>query len=177
MNIRSRFYHGGRAAGQYSFVLFVLLVCGGCATVDSQLAGEMVSIPGGTFRMGDLSGEGDDDELPAHSVTVPAFRLGKYEVTVGQFWQFVKATSYRTDAELNAGDSAGCLTNNAGDGWDWTAGSNWRNPGFSVGGTLVLGSDQSNYLFPFSLYAGYGCHVPLKHSFCPQNQWYKRLAG
>ena len=44
-------------------------------------ARQLVSIPGGTFRMGDLSGEGDGDELPVHSVTVPAFRLGKYEVT------------------------------------------------------------------------------------------------
>ena len=48
------------------------------------------------------------------------------------------------------------------------------------GGTfrmVVLGSDQSNYLFPFSLYAGYGCYFSLKHSFCHQNRWYKRLAG
>ena len=44
----------------------------------------MVSIPGGTFRMGDLGGEGDDDEKPVHSVTVPAFKMGKLEVTVGQ---------------------------------------------------------------------------------------------
>ena len=46
-----------------------------------QLASEMVSIPGGTFRMGDLSDEGYDDEKPVHGVTVPAFNLGKYEVT------------------------------------------------------------------------------------------------
>ena len=50
-----------------------------------QYAGEMVSIPGGTFRMGDLSGDGADDERPVHSVNVPPFRLGKYEVTFGQW--------------------------------------------------------------------------------------------
>ena len=50
-----------------------------------ELAGEMVSIPGGTFRMGDLSGEGDDDERPVHSVAVSAFKLGKYEVTFAQW--------------------------------------------------------------------------------------------
>ena len=50
-----------------------------------ELAGEMVSIPGGSFRMGDLSGEGDDDELPVHRVTVRPFRLGKYEVTFAQW--------------------------------------------------------------------------------------------
>ena len=47
--------------------------------LEREFAGEMVSIPGGTFRMGDLSGDGDDDERPVHSVTVPAFRMGKYE--------------------------------------------------------------------------------------------------
>ena len=50
-----------------------------------QYAGDMVSIPGGTFRMGDLNGGGDDDERPVHSVTVPAFKLGKFEVTFTQW--------------------------------------------------------------------------------------------
>ena len=50
-----------------------------------ELAGKMVAIPGGTFRMGDISGEGDDDEKPVHSVTVPAFSMGKYEVTFAQW--------------------------------------------------------------------------------------------
>ena len=49
------------------------------------LAGEMVEIPGGTFRMGDLSGEGDDVELPVHSVTVSSFWMGKHEVTFLQW--------------------------------------------------------------------------------------------
>ena len=53
--------------------------------LERELAGEMVSIPGGSFDMGDLSGEGDDGELPVHSVTVPAFRLGKHEVTFAQW--------------------------------------------------------------------------------------------
>ena len=46
-----------------------------------QYAGEMVAIPGGMFRMGDLSGKGRDAEKPVHTVTVPPFQLGKYEVT------------------------------------------------------------------------------------------------
>ena len=49
------------------------------------LVGEMVSIPDGTFRMGDLSGEGSHFEIPVHSVTVPAFQLGKYQVTLAQW--------------------------------------------------------------------------------------------
>ena len=50
-----------------------------------QFAGEMVSIPGGTFNMGDLRGVGEDDERPVHSVTLPTFRIGKYEVTFTQW--------------------------------------------------------------------------------------------
>ncbi|MDE0077675.1 MAG: SUMF1/EgtB/PvdO family nonheme iron enzyme [Caldilineaceae bacterium] len=50
-----------------------------------QLGIDMVSIPAGIFRMGDLSGEGWDDEQPVHSVTLSAFRLGKYEVTFAQW--------------------------------------------------------------------------------------------
>ena len=53
--------------------------------LEKAYAGEMVSIPGGTFRMGDLSGEGDEDERPVHTVTVPDFRMGKYEVTFAQW--------------------------------------------------------------------------------------------
>ena len=50
-----------------------------------ELAGELVYIPGGTFRMGDLSGVGDSGELPVHSVTVSPFRMGKHEVTFSQW--------------------------------------------------------------------------------------------
>ena len=98
-----------------------------------ELAGEMVSIPGGTFRMGDLSGDGKDNERPVHSVTVPAFNMGKHEVTVGQFQRFVEATEYRTAAERNADGKEGCYAYTAGEGWDWTWGRSWRRPGYSVG--------------------------------------------
>ena len=53
--------------------------------LERELAGEMVSISGGTFRMGDLSGEGSVNEKPVRTVTVSAFRLGKYEVTFAQW--------------------------------------------------------------------------------------------
>ena len=49
------------------------------------LVGEMVPIPGGGFQMGDMSGKGWEGEKPVHSVTVPAFRLGKHEVTFAQW--------------------------------------------------------------------------------------------
>ena len=57
------------------------------ARLVAELAGEMVEIPGGTFRMGDLSvsGVGQFYELPVHSVTVPSFWMGKHEVTFSQW--------------------------------------------------------------------------------------------
>ncbi len=55
------------------------------AVLEQELAGEMVSIPAGTFHMGGLSGDGYDDEKPVHTVTVPAFKLGKHEVTFAQW--------------------------------------------------------------------------------------------
>ncbi len=56
--------------------------------------------------------------LFVHTVTVSNFYIGKYEVTVAQFYQFVNDAKYITDAELH-GDSS----------WIFrvkTAGVNWR---------------------------------------------------
>jgi formylglycine-generating enzyme required for sulfatase activity len=51
---------------------------------------EMVEIPGGTFMMGSSPSEKgrDDDESPQHQVTVPAFYMGKFQVTQEQ-WKAV----------------------------------------------------------------------------------------
>jgi len=54
---------------------------------------EMVVIPAGSFRMGDLSGSGDDDEKPVHRVTIPRpFAVGKYEVTQAE-WRAVMGSN------------------------------------------------------------------------------------
>ena len=46
---------------------------------------EMVELSGETFFVGSPEGEGDDDERPQHEVTVPAFAIGKYEVTFAEW--------------------------------------------------------------------------------------------
>lgn len=57
----------------------------------------MVLIPQGEFVMG--SEKGRPNEMPAHHVTVDAFYIGKYEVTVKEFREFVKDTGFkRTDS-------------------------------------------------------------------------------
>jgi formylglycine-generating enzyme required for sulfatase activity len=51
--------------------------------------GSMVSIPAGEFTMG--SQDGDSDERPAHQVYVDAFSIDVYEVTVGQYAEFLRS--------------------------------------------------------------------------------------
>jgi len=46
---------------------------------------EMLAIPGGTFRMGSLHGEGAHNERPPHQVTVAPFWTGKFVVTQAQY--------------------------------------------------------------------------------------------
>lgn len=82
---------------------------------------DMVFVEGGQFIMGDKTNDGDRDEH-LHKVMVNSFYIGKYEVTVEKFRQFVDATDHETRAEK--------------DGWayNWNGsllakeyGTNWRN--------------------------------------------------
>jgi formylglycine-generating enzyme required for sulfatase activity/predicted Ser/Thr protein kinase len=52
----------------------------------------MVRIPAGDFTVGSPSGQGSDDERPAHRVFVSDFWLGKYEVTFEQYDLFCRET-------------------------------------------------------------------------------------
>ncbi len=56
----------------------------------------LILVPGGSFAMEDVSGDG-----PSTQITVGPFLVGKYTVTNAQFARFVTATGYR----LDAGDS------------------------------------------------------------------------
>ncbi|MGH7847789.1 MAG: formylglycine-generating enzyme family protein [Candidatus Binatia bacterium] len=54
---------------------------------------EMVVIPAGKFRMGDIQGKHGKDELPVHQVNFQkAFAASKYEITFAQYDEFAKAT-------------------------------------------------------------------------------------
>ncbi len=94
---------------------------------DGSPGPEMVAIPGGTFLMGSPASEvGRGFDERQHSVSVKSFAIGKFEVTVGQFKQFVKAADYQTEAEK----SGGCYYW-TGSEWQQEAGKNWRTPGFT----------------------------------------------
>ena len=64
----------------------------------------MVKVAGGSFTMGCITEQGDcgENEKPMHRVTIKAFYMSKYEVTVQQFEQFVKATGYKTEDEKDS---------------------------------------------------------------------------
>ena len=53
---------------------------------------EMVVVPSGAFRMGDLQGGGDSDEKPVHDVRIGySFAVGKFEVTFAEWDACVSA--------------------------------------------------------------------------------------
>jgi formylglycine-generating enzyme required for sulfatase activity len=80
-------------------------------------------VPGGSFPMGrseagtDAHAEGTDDEQPEHEVTVGAFVLDEYEVTVGRYRKFVDAF------EGPPAEGQGAHRAIAGTGWkpEWNA--------------------------------------------------------
>jgi formylglycine-generating enzyme required for sulfatase activity len=57
----------------------------------NHLPSDMVSIPAGSFQMGDSFVEGNSEERPVHTVTVDAFSMGKYEVTNQQYCAFLNS--------------------------------------------------------------------------------------
>jgi len=87
--------------------------------VFSQKTPALAYLPGGTFFMGDSLH--DADERPVHPVQISPFFIGKYEVTVREFADFVAATDYRSDAERNDGSYAWDAT-----GWNKKAAAHWR---------------------------------------------------
>jgi formylglycine-generating enzyme required for sulfatase activity len=66
------------------------------ATTEGSIQQSLVAIPGGEFIMGNDGrgddGPGDEDERPAHRVTVKAFRIDRYETTNAMYEAFVRAT-------------------------------------------------------------------------------------
>ena len=116
-------------------------------TVEDAVPAGMVSIPGGTFRMG--SDKHYPEEAPAHRVTVDGFCIDRTPVTNRQFKEFVRATGHKTFAEIppNPRDYPGALphmlyagslvfsppahavdTRDWSQWWQFMKGADWRHP-------------------------------------------------
>ncbi len=80
---------------------------------------EMIAVKGGSFTMG--SKDGASDERKTHTVNMPDFYIGKYEVTVREFKAFIDDTQYQTDA-----DKGGYSYVWDGSLWSKKKGVNWQ---------------------------------------------------
>lgn len=98
---------------------------------DCPTCPEMVSIRGGTFVMGAAPGEEERDGVPPNArgrsqpqrqVAVPAFLMGRFEVTVDQFTEYQRATGHTIDAA--------CWSEGIDGKRRQYRGITWRNPGF-----------------------------------------------
>ncbi len=94
---------------------------------DCPTCPEMVVVPAGSYEMGSPASEVGrlDREGPVHRVTIAKpFAVGVYEITRGEFQQFVEATGYP------AGNSCMDFTFEEGS-VEWRSGRHWRDPGFA----------------------------------------------
>ncbi len=78
------------------YLILFLLFFSSCTlfkpSLQSQLEPlQLTRVQGGTFVMGDVIEEKNDDSLPLHEVTLPDFYIGTYEVTYDQYDAFANA--------------------------------------------------------------------------------------
>lgn len=77
---------------------------------------EIVLIPAGPFRMGDVANRSPEaDTRPVHEVDLDAYYIGRFPATNEQFGWFVEQTGYRTTRE-QAGETAEVWSRFAGRG-------------------------------------------------------------
>ncbi len=115
--------NGKRVVNGITSVLFLFAICAtsinayevGETFRDCETCPEMVVLPAGKFTMGSPEWERGryDDEGPHHQVTISKpFAVGKYEVTVGQYAEFVRETRHKAKS---------C---------DYPEDQSWNDPGF-----------------------------------------------
>jgi formylglycine-generating enzyme len=96
------------------------------AAAQNKPAIEWAEIPAGTFAMGSPTSEvGRNSNETQHQLTLSAFKMSKYEITVAQFKAFIDATVYVTDADKRTGgvDGSAFWT---GSKFEFKAGVNWK---------------------------------------------------
>lgn len=65
---------------------------------------DMLIVPAGSFRMGDISGGGSDDERPVHTVSfAQSFAIGRHTVTFAEYDRFAQATGRRLPNDFGWG--------------------------------------------------------------------------
>ncbi|MBW1745518.1 MAG: SUMF1/EgtB/PvdO family nonheme iron enzyme [Deltaproteobacteria bacterium] len=117
-------------------------VTNNCAKlIDPSTNIEFVWVPEGSLFMGQSDHEKKmickeidnheygklfSDELPCHEVFIDGFWIGKYEITVDQFRDFIELSGYKTSAEI-----AGFSHVKIDECWKEKENQNWINSGLS----------------------------------------------
>jgi len=89
----------------------------------------MIFVKGASYKMGDMTGKGKDNERPVHEVTINSFFVSKFQVTVGDFKDFISETRYITDCEKKKGGMI-WLVENRKQKYYFDSTANWRNVGY-----------------------------------------------
>jgi formylglycine-generating enzyme required for sulfatase activity len=119
-----------------------------------------------------------DSEIPRHAVSVPAFQMGRTEVSLGQFKQFI-AGSGRFNLVNDKFMKANAFGDNAPVVWvNWTdaqAFVNWLN-------TSKPENDRGTYRLPSEAEWEYACHGGNRFDYCGGNDpnavaWYFENGG
>jgi formylglycine-generating enzyme required for sulfatase activity len=104
----------------------------------------MVTIPAGSFLMGDSFGEGGTDELPVHTVAVGAFAMDMFEVTKA-VWDEVASWASSHGYDIGPGSVVGTRPAHPVTGVSWYEAVKWANarsekgglePCYTVGGVV-----------------------------------------
>ncbi len=74
------------------FVFVVISLFGETVCAKELFEKDLVLVKGGCFQMGDVFGDGGEDERPVHEVCLPDYYISKYEVTQQQ-WQHVMGSN------------------------------------------------------------------------------------
>jgi len=98
--------------------------------------GKMIYIPAGKFLMGNSKvGKDADyrksDELPQHWVTLSGYWIGKYEVTRGEYRQFMKAGGYTNSAYWSTAGWSWKVSNSRTEPELWAASQTWGSTTFT----------------------------------------------
>jgi formylglycine-generating enzyme required for sulfatase activity len=91
-------------------LLIILWICTG---VGQPIIAQdnMILISGGSYKMGDFTGKGNANEKPVHDVFLDTFYMSKYQLTVGEFKDFVEKSGYITDCEKKKGGKVFLIEN------------------------------------------------------------------
>ena len=113
-------------------------------TPASHKIPQLITVTGGTFQMGSAGPEAQENEKPVHAVTVGAFDISKFEVTVRQFSLFINETKYVTTS-----DSLGFSWIYKGGQWVKGKNANWTN---DISGKIIEVSEMDKPVIHVSWY-------------------------